>query len=504
MLFPIENAQSQRHPDQSRADGTAQRRLMPMIVTGGVWIVAAKIVSQLSQIATFFVAVRVLSPAEFGLFAFVSAIAMLLVVVAEGGWAEFLMKARHEDDCFDEVATTSLLSGALFTALGVAAAAIFYALTRDEMRSLLLALFSCWMLPAALTAAFDGLLVAGGRLRQRAIVRVMGEVSGLITAVVLLRLYGHASALAAAKIVCQLILLIGSIRATKRLPRLRLTRPMFAEIATFSRQIVGNRLIVFLGSYSGTLVVGSFLGVADAGFYRAAERVVAVVSELLGEPARSLSWVVFRRAHLHPDAPARSVGSAGVRFLVLLLAIAAPMYLGLAQLAESAVHLVLGEVWLPAASIVPFLCLRQLLLSPGYINEASLSVVGAIRYRLPVTLLNVSVSLAVIVLVARFGLKELAIAQCFTAAFALATCIGLQTKIANVNWLTISKGVIVLILPPSLIMTATVILIRQNFAQDFSWRVVVFLQITTGALMYASVLIGLLGLSRWLRWFRLE
>ncbi|TWB43590.1 O-antigen/teichoic acid export membrane protein [Rhizobium sp. ERR 922] len=493
MLFSIGNAQSQ---DQSGADGTTQRRLMPMVVAGGAWIVAAKIVSQLAQIATFFVAVRVLSPAEFGLFAFVSAVAMLLVVVAEGGWAEFLMKAPHEDDCFDEVATTSLLSGAFFTALGLVVATIFYVLMKDQMWSLLLGLFSCWMLPSALTAAFDGLLVVDGRLGQRAIVRVMGEVSGLITAAVLLRLYGHASALAAAKIVCQLILLIGSICATKRLPRLRLTRSMFAEIATFSRQIVGNRLIVFLGSYSGTLVVGSFLGVADAGFYRAAERVVAVVSELLGEPTRSLSWVVFRRANLNPDAPARSVGSAGVRFLVVLLAIATPMYLGLAQLAEPAVHLVLGEVWLPAASIVPFLCLRQLLLSPGYINEASLSVVGAIRYRLPVTLLNVSVSLAVIVLVARFGLRELAIAQCFTAAFALATCIVLQTKFATVNWLTISKAFIMLILPSSLMMVETVLLIRLNFSEDFPWRIVIFFQITIGVLMYASVLTALLGLNR--------
>ncbi|WP_414125626.1 hypothetical protein [Rhizobium sp. BR 317] len=80
---------------------------------------------------------------------------------------------------------------------------------------------------------------------------------------VLLHLHAHASALAGAKIVCQLVLLFGSARAARRLPRLHVTKPILVEDMAFSRQIVGNRLVVFLASYSGTLVVGSFLGIAQ-------------------------------------------------------------------------------------------------------------------------------------------------------------------------------------------------------------------------------------------------
>ncbi|NRP87560.1 Teichuronic acid biosynthesis protein TuaB [Ensifer adhaerens] len=503
MFSPTKDAGPRTDSEAPHWDGPTRRQFIRAIVSGGVWIVVAKIVSQVSQIAMFFLAARMLSPAEFGLFAFVSAIAMLLVVIAEGGWAEFMMKSRDSGDCFDQVATISLCSGGIFTIVGLIGTAVFYALTANLTQSWLLALLSCWMLPAALTATFDGVLVASGRLHQRALVRVVGEVVGLLTAVALLYLDAHASALAAAKIVCQFVLLTGSVIVTMRLPRLRLTVPVFVEVVTFSRQIVGNRLVVFLGSYSGTLVVGSFLGVADAGFYRAAERVVSVVSELMGEPARSLSWVVFRRAHGQPGASARSIGHAGVRFLLILFAIAAPMYLGLAQVCEPVVRLLLGDAWMPAASIIPFLCVRQLLLSPGYINEASLSVIDRIRYRLPVTVLNVAVSLAAVVVFARFGLRELAIVQCFTAAFALATCIGLQSKIAKVDWVEISKGVILLILPASMMMIATVMVVH-NLSGDMSWRVGLFLQITTGALTYATALMALVGLSRRLRWLTLE
>jgi O-antigen/teichoic acid export membrane protein len=503
MLSPIKNAELKQDREAPGWDGAAGRQFTRAIVSGGAWIVIAKIVSQLSQIAMFFLAARMLSPADFGLFAFVSAIAMLLVVVAEGGWAEFLMKSSGGGDCFDQVATISLCSGGILTIVGFITTGLFYTLTVNVAQSWLLALLSCWMLPAALTATFDGMLIVSGRLRQRALVRSAGELAGLLTAVVLLHLGAHASALAAAKIACQLIVLTGSVVATMRLPRLRLTAPVFVEVVTFSRQIVGNRLVVFLGTYSGTLVVGSFLGVVDAGFYRAAERIVSVISELMGEPARSLSWVVFRRAHGQPGATVRSIGRAGVKFLLVLFAIAAPMYLGLAQVSIPVIRLMLGENWIPSAAIIPLLCLRQLLLSPGYINEASLSVIEQIRYRLPVTLLNVAVSLGAIIVFARFGLRELAIVQCFTAAFALITCIRIQTKIAMVDWVQVSKGVILIILPAIIVMITTVMVIH-NLSEVISWRSVLFLQIAIGALSYATVLTALVGINKRLCWLTLE
>ena len=60
---------------------------------------AARLFSQVAQLIAFVGAARVLSPAEFGFFAFVSAIAFLFVVVSEGGWAEFIMRADHGDAC---------------------------------------------------------------------------------------------------------------------------------------------------------------------------------------------------------------------------------------------------------------------------------------------------------------------------------------------------------------------------------------------------------------------
>lgn len=462
---------------------------MPSIMADGIWITTAKIISQLTQIAAFLLAARVLSPAEFGLFAFASAIAVLLVVIAEGGWAEFIMKAGDDEDCFDQVATVSLVSGCLLTTAGLIAAGAFYLFTEDEAQSTLVALFSCWMLPAALTATYDGTLVARGQLRQRAVIRIVAEAIGLGTAAALLLLDGHAWALVISKIFCQLVLLLGAVYVVAHLPRLHLTRHMFACVMEFSRHIVGNRLVAFIGSYSGTLAVGSFLGIADAGYYRAAERVVAAISELLAEPTRSLSWIVFRSAQRQSSVSGGAVARAGVRFILVLLAVAVPMYLGLMQISDAAVRLLLGDVWRPAAALIPFFCVRQILYLPGYINEPLLSVVGQLQRRLPVTLLNVAVSLLVIVAAAGFGLWQLALAQCFSAMFVLATVIRLQSKFAGLDWWEISKGVLLLIVPANLAMVAAVTMIRwQDLFPELPWFGTAALQAIIGAMIYAGVL----------------
>lgn len=181
-----------------------------------------------------------------------------------------------------------------------------------------------------------------------------------------------------------------------------------------------------------------------------------------------------------------------------------PMYLGLMQMSDAVVRLALGDAWMRAASIVPFLCLRQLLRSPGCINESLLSVVRELKHRLPVTVFNVAVSLVVVVAVARFGLWQLAVAQCFTAGLALATSIRLQSRFVGVNWLEILKGIILLIAPPNLIMVVTVICIqRQCLFGQLPWLVTAALQVGVCALVYGSVLAVAVQLNRRQRWLPL-
>ncbi|SCB32105.1 oligosaccharide flippase family protein [Rhizobium hainanense] len=459
------------------------------VVADGSWVAAAKITSQVSQIGTFFLAARILMPSEFGFYAFLSALMVLLVVLAEGGWAEFIMKSGYDRDRFEQLVSISLVSGVLVTSVGLGGAFVLYTAFAQQAEGVLVAIFSCWILPAAITTVYDGTLVACGRLRAQAVVRIVSEVVGFSVTATGLFMGGHAIALVVGRIVSQLVILVGSVCFVRQKPRLHLTRAMVAEVAAFSKYIVATRLIIFLGSYSGTLAVGGFLGVTEAGYYRAAERIVAAISELMGEPIRALAWVEFRRARDLGELNGTNVlADAARQFLVWLFVVASPVYLGLMLVSPELIHIVLGEKWMPSAIIVSILCVKLLLLSPGYISEPLLTLSGNIHRRMAVTMVNAAVSVLFIIIFAPMGLLALAASQCVSASFSLTTSARIQIRYVGVNWRKVITDSIHMIGPSIGLMMAAVLSLQ--YAVEFAAMptiLALFLKIAVGTVAYVSL-----------------
>ncbi|MCT7375578.1 oligosaccharide flippase family protein [Chelativorans salis] len=421
----------------------AFRLSIPAIVGGGLWALSAKLVSQIAQLSAFVIAARILTPTEFGFFAFSSAVAVFLVVLAEGGWAEFVMKSADGEGHLDQVTTISLASGLLFTVSGLSAAGILYGVFDKVWEASLLALFCCWILPSAMTTVYDGVLVHRGQLHRQAIIRIAAEAAGLALTVFGLLMGWNVFALVAGRLAMQLVILCGSILAVGWVRPAGPTRSVIREVLQFSKHVIANRLIVFSRSYSGTLAVGGFLGLAEAGYYRAAERIVAAFYELVGEPARTLAWIVFRRARDRENTEAGkedAVRRAANMLFPTLLAVAAPVFLGLALVSDGFISLVLGEIWAPAAVVVSILSIKQLLLITGSMTEPLLSIKGNIRKLAPVGLANATVSVGLVVILAPFGLLPVAAGQVLAAVVAFGTMVWLQGRYGGLDWLGVVRG----------------------------------------------------------------
>ncbi len=413
------------------------RLRLPSVIGDGASTLGSKIVSQVVQLVVFLVAARVLESAEFGLYAYSSAIVILLVVVAEGGWGEFIMKTECTEDELDQVGTISIISGILITIVGFSIAAVVWFVFHQPWEGILLCLFSCWFLPSSLSVVYDGLLVARGQLRKQAAIRVASELTGLAVTMLGLWIGWNIFSLVAGRLATLLVGVFASAVVARWYPKLRLTLPFAREILEFSRHILANRLIIFLRSYSGTLAIGSFLGLAEAGYYRVAERIIAAFSELIGEPARMLAWTLFRRATVKIDAngkTTRDVGASATTFMTLLMAISAPIYLGLSLISSGLIDVVLGNKWAPAAILVTILSAKQVLLTPGYVTEPLLSLSGNIRHMPAALLLNGAISVGLIVLLAPFGVEAAALGQCLASLISFAISMHLQRNYGGLAW----------------------------------------------------------------------
>lgn len=482
------------------------RRHGRAVFSDAMWTFLAKVVMQVSQLATFIFAARVLTSAEFGLFSYTAALVALLVVVAEGGWREFVMKTTHEDDRVDQIATVALIAGMGATIVGLSAAAILDLQFAMQGEALLVVIFSLWLMPTPFSSVCEGMLIADARLKELSIIRIAAEGCATLVAIYGLVHGWNIYALAAGKLVSQLVTMVASLVILRWLPAFSIRVSFLRELFEFSKHITYNRALVLIRSYSGTLVVGSVLGLADAGYYRAAERIVSAFSDLVGEPARQIAWSTLRKIAIiegepKPGAPnvALALGRKATTFVILLMVISTPIYVGLALMSGTLVHVVLGAGWAPAAILVSLLALKQILLVPGYVTEPLLSLAGAIRKVPAAILVNSIVSIGLILAFSPLGVVAAAAGQLIAAIFSFFVSGWLQSRYGAVRWQSVVRGC-VLPLMGSVAMAGAVILLGQVGTHSIEGGLLVnVLQMLAGCLAYAVTLALLYKISLRLR-----
>ncbi|QEE45373.1 oligosaccharide flippase family protein [Rhizobium sp. WL3] len=471
-----------------RRDGQA-------VFSSAIWTFLAKVVVQVSQLATFIVAARVLNSAEFGLFSYTAALVTLLVVLAEGGWREFVLKTTHEDGRVDQIATVALIGGMAATAVGLSAAAILDIQFDLKAEAWLVVIFSLWLLPTPFSSVCEGMLIADARLKELSIIRIAAESCAMIVAIYGLLHGWNIYALAAGKLVSQVFGMVSSLAVLKWLPVLKIRVVFVRELFEFSKHITYNRALVLIRSYSGTLVVGSVLGLADAGYYRAAERMVSAFSDIVAEPARQIAWSSFRKVAMTDSGAASgakgaspALGRKATRFVILLMVISAPIYLGLALMSGTLVHIVLGAGWAPAAILVSLLSIKQILLVPGYVTEPLLALGNSIRKVPAAILVNSLVAVGLILVFSPLGVVAAAAGQLIAAIFSFLVSAWLQSRYGAVQWRSVLRGCVLPLLGAVAMAGAVVLLGAVGTHSIEGGLALNILQMLAGCLTYGATI----------------
>ena len=453
----------------------------------GFAAMASRVSAQLAQVAVFILAARMLSAAEFGVYTLTLAVAIFLTRVSEAGSREFLMSCREDRSLFDQIATAALVSGAIAMCVGTLASAVMYDFFDMVLAGELLALFSVWVVFSTVSAVYAGLLVRQSRAELHSIFLMVGEGVGLLAALFGLMSGWGIFALAFGKFCMQITYLACAIVTTKWVPHLRLHWVVVRELAEFSRYILATRMVAYFHTYAVTFIIGIFLGTTSVGYYRVAERLGSSFAELMEEPARLIAWVSLRRAirEEHSESELkRNVGKEAAVFLPVLLALAAPIFIGLALISENLVVLLLGDQWHPAAPLTSILALVYMLYIPNVLTEPLLSLTGQVR-RLPfISLLNAAIAVIFILASVRFGTVGVALGQLMAGLITICVTIWLQSHYGGVAWKKVGANATI-VAPALIAMVAGVIWVASL---PISPETQLGLQILTGAVIYSSVL----------------
>lgn len=384
--------------------------------SGVLWLTAQKWAIRLFGLVTIAVLTRLLSPEDFGTVAASSTVLPFFYLLADLGFAAYIVQADKTDARMLSTAFWfSLGAGAVLSAALFAVSPVFGAVFRDDgVVPVLQALSLCVVLAAAGSVP-TALLRRDMRFRTLAWQGATGAAIAQVVALAAAFSGWGVWALVAQSLVAPLISTALAWTASRWRPTFAFAASDFRTMATFGGQVLGVEFVAMLRAWGEAAVISATLGVAALGFMNIALRLVQVVQDLTGSAIVPVTNVAFAKIR---NTPAR-LRSAYLRALRLtyftmslpltVLAVAAPLIL----------PIVFGDGWEPSYQVAQILALAGTLSVGAWLDHGLFYGVGKPGVWFAYALVIDGITLGATVLLAPWGL--VAIAWGFLAVCVVAT-----------------------------------------------------------------------------------
>lgn len=331
-------------------------RTTSRIAKGAGWIYAYRWLDRLLAFASVVVVARLLSPADFGLFAIAASYVAVIEGLAEFDVNSALIRTRDEHrDLYDTAWTLSVARGVVSSLLMMAIAPF---LADPRIASALYVL----ALAPLLTGLSNPRFVMFERdldYSKLAVLTIAARLVSLAATLIVAVVFASYWAL-----VCGLLAgSVTSLALTYVLKpfRPRFSRARFSDLFSFSGWMSLSTMVTTLSMQTDRIIVGRLLGIGDAGAYHMTQAVAVVPTAELAGPIRRILLPSF--SAIAGDLPRLRRGVC--ESIGILGSLGLPAGAGFAFAANDFVPLILGHQWIgiiPLLQVlVPFLAFRSTL-----------------------------------------------------------------------------------------------------------------------------------------------
>lgn len=397
-------------PSQPSADESES--LTRTAARGGVYVLVRRLTANLLRIAAVAILARNLTKAEFGVVALAQMAVSLLTVFGSGGIATYIVCDR-EPDWETRVQPAFWLNLTLTTASCVIAIAFLPVLQliyhQPQLTGVLLVILADYFIDQ-LKSVPDGLVQRRLGFRILAIRDTSRDflAAGVGIAMALSGVGVWSLVLPNLAIVPLEVLF--TMWAAKFRPRLTPGRAAWPRIFRFTRNVMGEQLLSFIGNEADTAVVGKVMGSEVLGVYNLAYQ----LANLIGKNVTAVLSMVSTPALAKAQERKTGLGAPYRRMLRALSLISTPLLLGMFVLAPELVQLVYGARW---ASVVPLLRLFIVFTLVRSVTSPSgviFNVAGRPDLSVRIVLWFLVLYIPALLITSQFGVLELAL--CVTAA----------------------------------------------------------------------------------------
>jgi len=339
-----------------RSGSESRTDLIDRLRQAVIWRSGSQIVAQALQWSATFGVLRLLDPADYGLFAMTQFVLMLLSIINGYGLANALVREpdlhpRAIAQVFGLLIAVDLTLAVTQIAIAPAVAAYY----QTPMVADLLRVQSLIFVLAPFIALPQALLARSLEFRRQAQVNILASVLGAATALGGALAGWGVWALVAAPIVLYAARAVGFTVAARAWIRPSFDLRGSGRVVRYGGLVAAGQLFALIWSQADVVIGGRVLDPHRLGLYTTSLFLVQIVVSKFVPPLNEVAFAAYARLGDDPPARARAV----LKLVRLVMVAAMPFYLGLWATAKPLAVTILGEKWHGIAPIVRVLVLSM-------------------------------------------------------------------------------------------------------------------------------------------------
>lgn len=323
------------------------QNLTARLARGSMWISASRGIVNLLGLLSTIVLARLLLPEDFGLVALGTTMFLIVQSITDLSLAQALV--HHKDPGpahFNTAWTLNTLRGLVLAALFAAAGPMTAKFYGDPRMATVMYAFAISLFLGGLANPRRIMLQKKLIFWQDFMLQVSQKLAGVIVGIVVAVIFRSYWALIASVLAGQIVQVIISYTVLPFRPRptLKHTR----ELWSFSVWLTLSQMINTINWRIDQLLIGKFLGRSDLGFYTVGNNLSVMPTRETTLPLTQTLFPAFSQLRGDPERLRR----AYQRAQALVTAIALPLGVGMALVAEPLVLATMGAKWLPATAVI--------------------------------------------------------------------------------------------------------------------------------------------------------
>ena len=382
-------------------------------------------------------AARMLTPADFGVFAVGMSVIMLIDVLRDFGAGNYLvqLEALERSAVRSAFTVSCILSGSCAAALALAAIPLGRFYGEPGVGHVVLVLSAGLMLNPFLTPA-TAMLRRQMAFDRLAMINIVSGLGQLGTIVLLASLGLGYMAMAWAGLVAVLLRTLGANIARPMFWAFRPSLAGWRDILTFGAWSTATGIVNVIHDTLPQLIIGRVLGMVTVGLLGRAQVVCQLPDKLISS---ALHPVVLPALAEH----ARRGGSLKEPYLLGLSYMAAvhvPAMVCLALLAEPIVLILLGPQWGEVPTLVRLMAIGLVWLFPAFLTYPMLVALGRIRDTLISSLISIPPSILLIAAAAPHGITAVAAVSLVTGPLQAFVAVSFVRRHICLGWAEILRA----------------------------------------------------------------